>query len=102
MVLILPEGSILEDYEIGKVVLALHPRTSIFCRATVKGTTDDRSETTYDRSETTDDGFEITDDGSEVKLLFEGDVAGITRIVHRRWVLDYKDWERIGFGTTDS
>ncbi|KAE8449905.1 hypothetical protein EG329_007382 [Mollisiaceae sp. DMI_Dod_QoI] len=69
MVPIPPEGSPLEDYEIGKRVLALYPDTTTFYRAEVKA---------------------MLDGGASVQLLFEDEAAGELKIVTRRFVLDHK------------
>jgi SAGA-associated factor 29 len=69
MVPIPPEGAPLEDYELGKRVLALYPDTTTFYRAEVKA---------------------MLDDGAKVQLLFEDEAAGALKIVERRLVLDHK------------
>jgi len=70
MVPIPAEGSPLEDYEVGKRVLALYPDTTTFYRAEILATSDDRA---------------------KVQLLFEDDVASALKIVERRFVLDHKE-----------
>jgi len=82
MIPILPEGSILEDYEVGKVVLAQYLEASTFYRAIVKGTIDEGSKVEL-----------LFDDELlfDVELLFRDNTSGIEKIVERRWVLDYKD-----------
>lgn len=69
MVPIPPEGAPLEDYEIGKRVLALYPDTTTFYRAEVKA---------------------MLNGGKEVQLLFEDEAAGELKVVTRRLVLDHK------------
>ncbi|CAD6500990.1 BgTH12-06691 [Blumeria graminis f. sp. triticale] len=69
MVPIPVEGSTLEDYEIGKRVLALYPDTSQFYRAEVKGT---------------------LNGGTQVQLLFEDELEGVLKTVSRRFTLDHK------------
>jgi SAGA-associated factor 29 len=69
MVPIPPEGTALEDYEVGKRVLALYPDTTTFYRAEVKA---------------------MLDGGARVQLLFEDEAAGALKIVERRFVLDHK------------
>lgn len=69
MVPIPPEGAPLEDYEIGKRVLALYPDTTTFYRAEVKA---------------------MLDGGANVQLLFEDEAAGELKVVTRRLVLDHK------------
>lgn len=69
MVPIPPEGSPLEDYEVGKRVLALYPDTTTFYRAEVKA---------------------MLNDGADVQLLFEDEAAGELKVVTRRLVLDHK------------
>lgn len=69
MVPIPPEGAPLEDYEIGKRVLALYPDTTTFYRAEVKN---------------------MLDSGANVQLLFEDEAAGELKVVTRRLVLDHK------------
>jgi SAGA-associated factor 29 len=68
MVPIPAEGTTLEDYEVGKRVLALYPETTTFYRAEVKA---------------------MLEDG-KVQLLFEDEAAGALKIVDRRFVLDHK------------
>jgi SAGA-associated factor 29 len=68
MVPIPPLGTHLEDYEVGKRVLALYPDTTTFYRAEVKA---------------------MLDDGM-VQLLFEDEAAGALKVVERRFVLDHK------------
>ncbi|KAI1005518.1 hypothetical protein K3495_g2694 [Podosphaera aphanis] len=69
MVPIPVEGSVLEDYEVGKRVLALYPDTSQFYRAEVKGT---------------------LNGGTHVQLLFEDELEGVLKTVSRRFTLDHK------------
>lgn len=69
MVPIPPEGSPLEDYEVGKRVLALYPDTTTFYRAEVKA---------------------MLNNGADVQLLFEDEAAGELKVVTRRLVLDHK------------
>jgi SAGA-associated factor 29 len=69
MVPIPAEGTPLEDYEVGKRVLALYPDTTTFYRAEVKA---------------------MLEDGARVQLLFEDEAAGALKIVERRLVLDHK------------
>lgn len=69
MVSIPREDTKLEDYEVGRNVLALYPGTSAFYRAQVKG---------------------MLKDGSEVQLLFEDEVEDKIMTVERRFVLDHK------------
>lgn len=65
-----PPGSKLEDYEVGKRVLALYPTTSTFYRADVK---------------------RMLEGGSKVELLFEEEIEGEQeKMVDRRLVLDHK------------
>lgn len=69
MVPIPAEGSPLEDYELGKRVLALYPDTTTFYRAEVKA---------------------MLNGGADVQLLFEDEAAGELKVVTRRLVLDHK------------
>lgn len=69
MVPIPPEGTILQDYEIGKRVLALYPGTSTFYRADVKA---------------------MVDGGKKVLLLFDEESLESVKEVPRRFVLDHK------------
>ena len=69
MVKIPPVGTPLNDYEVGKRVLALYPETTTFYRADVKA---------------------MLDGGAKVQLLFEDEAAGALKIVDRRFVLDHK------------
>ncbi|KAH8601738.1 SGF29 tudor-like domain-containing protein [Bisporella sp. PMI_857] len=69
MVTIPPVGTPLQDYEVGKRVLALYPETTTFYRADVKA---------------------MLEGGSKVQLLFEDEPAGALKIVDRRFVLDHK------------
>lgn len=62
-------GTELEDYEVGKRVLALYPDTTTFYRAEVKS---------------------MLDGGARVQLLFEDEAAGALKVVERRLVLDHK------------
>ncbi|RDL38934.1 uncharacterized protein BP5553_03274 [Venustampulla echinocandica] len=72
MVPIPPPGSKLEDYEVGKRVLALYPTTSTFYRADVK---------------------RMLEGGSKVELLFEEEIEGEQeKMVDRRLVLDHKGY----------
>ena len=64
-----PEGSELEDFEVGKRVLALYPETTTFYRAEVKA---------------------MVNNGAGVELLFEEEPLEKLKIVERRWVLDHK------------
>lgn len=69
MVPIPPEGAVLQDYEVGKRVLALYPGTSTFYRADVKA---------------------MVDNGKKVLLLFEEESLESVKEVPRRFVLDHK------------
>jgi len=69
MVTIPPVGTPLQDYEVGKRVLALYPETTTFYRADVKA---------------------MLEGGSKVQLLFEDETAGALKVVERRFVLDHK------------
>jgi len=67
------EGSNLEDYEVGRHVLALYPETTTFYRAEVRAMIQPTAE-----------------HGAKVQLLFEDEAAGALKIVDRRFVLDHK------------
>jgi len=69
MVPIPASGTVLQDYEVGKRVLALYPETTTFYRADVKA---------------------MLEGGAKVQLLFEDEPAGLQKIVDRRFVLDHK------------
>ncbi|KAG9240353.1 SGF29 tudor-like domain-containing protein [Calycina marina] len=69
MVPIPSPGSNLQDFEVGKRVLALYPETTTFYRADV---------------------IETLEGGAKVRLLFEDELAGAFKDVERRFVLDHK------------
>jgi SAGA-associated factor 29 len=69
MVPIPVEGSRLDNYEIGRSVLALYPETTTFYKAEVKAT---------------------LEGGAKVQLLFVDETAGELKEVARRFVLDHK------------
>lgn len=69
MVPVPPEGTPLQDYEVGRKVLALYPHTSTFYRAEVKA---------------------MVDNGAKVQLLFEEESLEAVKEVARRFVLDHK------------
>ena len=69
MVPIPAEGSKLEDYEVGRTVLALYPETTTFYKAEVKA---------------------MLEGGARVQLLFDDETAGELKEVARRFVLDHK------------
>jgi len=69
MVAIPPVGAPLHDYEVGKRVLALYPKSSTFYRAEVKA---------------------MLEGGTKVQLLFEEEAIELMKIVERRFVLDHK------------
>lgn len=69
MVPIPPEGANLQDYEVGKRVLALYPATSTFYHADV---------------------VEMLDNGKKVLVVFEEEELKLAKEVPRRFVLDHK------------
>lgn len=79
MVPIPPKGTPLEDYEVGRRVLALYPDTTTFYRAEVKAMLD---------PEPGEDGTRPKE--RLVQLLFEDEAAGELKVVTRRFVLDHK------------